>query len=89
MAWVLIRGGPLPSAQAKPVFVWNVILHGRCRILTRLAVFMGVALVRDRAEMIRGQFGVGLFTWEAYSLCELPGNRAGISRSACSGWSAS
>jgi NitT/TauT family transport system permease protein len=38
-------------------------------IFTGLAVGMGVAWVSlIAAEMISGQFGIGYFTWEAYSL---------------------
>jgi NitT/TauT family transport system permease protein len=49
---------------------WNVILPGALpQIFTGLAVGMGVAWVSlIAAEMISGQFGVGYFTWEAYSL---------------------
>jgi len=40
-------------------------------IFTGLAVGMGVAWVSlIAAEMISGQFGIGYFTWEAYSLVE-------------------
>jgi len=42
-------------------------------VFTGLAVGMGVAWVSlIAAEMISGQFGVGYFTWEAYSLIEYP-----------------
>ncbi len=49
---------------------WHVILPGALpHIFTGLAVGMGVAWVSLIAvEMISGQFGVGYFTWEAYSL---------------------
>ena len=49
---------------------WHVILPGALpHIFTGLAVGMGVAWVSlIAAEMISGQFGVGYFTWEAYSL---------------------
>ena len=40
-------------------------------IFTGLAVGMGVAWVSlIAAEMISGQFGIGYFTWEAYSLVQ-------------------
>jgi NitT/TauT family transport system permease protein len=40
-------------------------------IFTGLAIGMGVAWVSlIAAEMISGQFGIGYFTWEAYSLIE-------------------
>ncbi len=49
-----------------------VILNGAMpQIFTGLAVGMGVAWVSlIAAEMISGQFGIGYFTWEAYSLVE-------------------
>lgn len=48
----------------------HVILPGALQhIFTGLAVGMGVAWVSlIAAEMISGQFGIGYFTWEAYSL---------------------
>lgn len=50
--------------------VWHVVLPGALpHIFTGLAVGMGVAWVSlIAAEMISGQFGIGYFTWEAYSL---------------------
>ena len=40
-------------------------------VFTGLAVGMGVAWVSlIAAEMISGQFGIGYFTWEAYSLVQ-------------------
>jgi len=49
-----------------------VILNGALpHIFTGLTVGMGVAWVSlIAAEMISGQFGVGYFTWEAYSLIQ-------------------
>jgi len=51
-----------------------VILNGAMpQIFTGLAVGMGVAWVSlIAAEMISGQFGIGYFTWESYSLVEYP-----------------
>jgi NitT/TauT family transport system permease protein len=48
----------------------HVVLPGAMpHIFTGLAVGMGVAWVSlIAAEMISGQFGIGYFTWEAYSL---------------------
>ena len=48
----------------------HVVLPGALpHIFTGLAVGMGVAWVSlIAAEMISGQFGIGYFTWEAYSL---------------------
>lgn len=50
--------------------LWQVMLPGALpHIFTGLAVGMGVAWVSlIAAEMISGQFGIGYFTWEAYSL---------------------
>ena len=43
------------------------------QIFTGLTVGMGVAWVSlIAAEMISGQFGIGYFTWEAYSLVQYP-----------------
>jgi len=48
----------------------NVVLPGALpHVFTGLTVGMGVAWVSlIAAEMISGQFGIGYFTWEAYSL---------------------
>ncbi len=70
---VLIRAGRcLGASEAR--LLWNVILPGSLpHIFTGLAVGMGVAWVSlIAAEMISGQFGVGYFTWEAYSLVNYP-----------------
>ncbi|MBM3343739.1 MAG: ABC transporter permease [Betaproteobacteria bacterium] len=66
---VLLRAGRCLGANEARMF-WNVILPGVLpHIFTGLAVGMGVAWVSlIAAEMISGQFGVGYFTWEAYSL---------------------
>lgn len=52
----------------------EVILPGSLSyIFTGLAVGMGVAWVSlIAAEMISGQFGIGYFTWESYSLIQYP-----------------
>ncbi len=52
----------------------EVILPGALpHIFTGLSVGMGVAWVSlIAAEMISGQFGIGYFTWEAYSLIQYP-----------------
>lgn len=70
---VLIRAGRCLGAGELQLF-WNVILPGTLpHIFTGLAVGMGVAWVSlIAAEMISGQFGVGYFTWEAYSLVNYP-----------------
>jgi NitT/TauT family transport system permease protein len=66
---VLLRAGRCLGASEARMF-WNVILPGALpHIFTGFAVGMGVAWVSlIAAEMISGQFGVGYFTWEAYSL---------------------
>jgi NitT/TauT family transport system permease protein len=66
---VLLRAGRCLGANEGRMF-WHVILPGALpHIFTGLAVGMGVAWVSlIAAEMISGQFGVGYFTWEAYSL---------------------
>lgn len=66
---VLVRAGRCLGASGATLF-WNVILPGALpQIFTGLAVGMGVAWVSlIAAEMISGQFGIGYFTWEAYSL---------------------
>ena len=70
---VLIRAGRCLGAGEFRL-LWNVILPGSMpHIFTGLAVGMGVAWVSlIAAEMISGQFGVGYFTWEAYSLVNYP-----------------
>jgi len=70
---VLIRAARSLGASEFRLFL-NVILPGSLpHIFTGLAVGMGVAWVSlIAAEMISGQFGVGYFTWEAYSLVDYP-----------------
>ena len=70
---VLVRAARCLGASELRLFV-NVILPGSLpHIFTGLAVGMGVAWVSlIAAEMISGQFGVGYFTWEAYSLVDYP-----------------
>ena len=70
---VLIRAARCLGAGEFRLFL-NVILPGSLpHIFTGLAVGMGVAWVSlIAAEMISGQFGVGYFTWEAYSLVDYP-----------------
>ena len=66
---VLMRAARCLGAGEFRLFL-NVILPGSLpHIFTGLAVGMGVAWVSlIAAEMISGQFGIGYFTWEAYSL---------------------
>lgn len=70
---VLVRAARCLGASEIRLFA-NVILPGSLpHIFTGLAVGMGVAWVSlIAAEMISGQFGVGYFTWEAYSLVDYP-----------------
>ena len=70
---VLIRAARCLGASEFRLFL-NVILPGSLpHIFTGLAVGMGVAWVSlIAAEMISGQFGIGYFTWEAYSLVDYP-----------------
>lgn len=66
---VLLRAGQCLGARSWQI-MWHVVLPGAApQIFTGLAVGMGVAWVSlIAAEMISGQFGIGYFTWEAYSL---------------------
>jgi NitT/TauT family transport system permease protein len=66
---VLLRAGQCLGAKERQL-MWYVVLPGAApQIFTGLAVGMGVAWVSlIAAEMISGQFGIGYFTWEAYSL---------------------
>jgi NitT/TauT family transport system permease protein len=66
---VLLRAGQCLGAHERQI-MWHVVLPGAApQIFTGLAVGMGVAWVSlIAAEMISGQFGIGYFTWEAYSL---------------------
>jgi NitT/TauT family transport system permease protein len=76
---VLIRAARCLGASEFRLFL-NVILPGSLpHIFTGLAVGMGVAWVSlIAAEMISGQFGVGYFTWEAYSLVDYPAIMLGM-----------
>jgi NitT/TauT family transport system permease protein len=70
---VLLRAGQCLGAKESQL-MWHVVLPGAApQIFTGLAVGMGVAWVSlIAAEMISGQFGIGYFTWEAYSLISYP-----------------
>jgi len=70
---VLLRAGQCLGAREWRV-MWHIVLPGAGpQIFTGLAVGMGVAWVSlIAAEMISGQFGIGYFTWEAYSLITYP-----------------
>lgn len=70
---VLLRAGRCLGASEAQLFR-HVILPGVLpHVFTGLAVGMGVAWVSlIAAEMIAGQYGVGYYTWEAYSLVNYP-----------------
>jgi NitT/TauT family transport system permease protein len=70
---VLLRAAHSLGAKEKDVILYVVIPGALQHIFTGLAVGMGVAWVSlIAAEMISGQFGIGYFTWEAYSLISYP-----------------
>jgi NitT/TauT family transport system permease protein len=68
---VLVRAARCLGAGEKSLF-FEVFLPGALPdIFTGLTVGMGVAWVSlIAAEMIAGQYGIGYFTWEAYSLIQ-------------------
>ena len=68
---VLIRAARCLGAK-EPALLRQVILPAALpQIFTGLSVGMGVAWVSlIAAEMISGQYGIGYFTWEAYSLIQ-------------------
>jgi NitT/TauT family transport system permease protein len=70
---VLLRAGRCLGASETQL-LWHVVLPGVMpSVFTGLAVGMGVAWVSlIAAEMISGQFGVGYYTWEAYSVVNYP-----------------
>jgi NitT/TauT family transport system permease protein len=68
---VLVRAAQSLGATERQIF--RQVYFPAClpAIFTGLAVGMGVAWVSlIAAEMISGQFGIGYFTWEAYSLVQ-------------------
>jgi NitT/TauT family transport system permease protein len=66
---VLIRAARSLGAKEPRLLLSVVFPAALPHVFTGLAVGMGVAWVSlIAAEMISGQFGVGYFTWEAYSL---------------------
>jgi NitT/TauT family transport system permease protein len=70
---VLLRAAHSLGAKEKDVILYVVLPGALPHIFTGLAVGMGVAWVSlIAAEMISGQFGIGYFTWEAYSLISYP-----------------
>lgn len=68
---VLVRAARCLGATEFALMTQVVLRGAMPHIFTGLAVGMGVAWVSlIAAEMISGQYGVGYFTWEAYSLIE-------------------
>lgn len=66
---VLLRAARSLGAGERSVLTEVVLPGALPHVFTGLAVGMGVAWVSlIAAEMISGQFGIGYFTWEAYSL---------------------
>ncbi|WP_334118882.1 ABC transporter permease [Limnobacter sp.] len=70
---VLLRAAKSLGANEFTMLTKVILPAALPNVFTGLAVGMGVAWVSlIAAEMISGQFGVGYFTWEAYSLIEYP-----------------
>lgn len=68
---VLVRAARCLGAREAAVFREVYLPATLPQIFTGLTVGMGVAWVSlIAAEMISGQFGIGYFTWEAYSLVQ-------------------
>ena len=68
---VLVRAARCLGASEFALMTQVVLRGAMPHIFTGLPVGMGVAWVSlIAAEMISGQYGVGYFTWEAYSLIE-------------------
>ncbi|QRG08336.1 ABC transporter permease [Xanthobacter dioxanivorans] len=70
---VLVRAARCLGASERATFREVYFPAVLPQIFTGLTVGMGVAWVSlIAAEMISGQFGIGYFTWEAYSLVQYP-----------------
>lgn len=68
---VLVRAAQCLGAREMAIFREVYFPASLPSIFTGLTVGMGVAWVSlIAAEMISGQFGIGYFTWEAYSLVQ-------------------
>jgi NitT/TauT family transport system permease protein len=68
---VLVRAAQCLGAREAAIFREVYFPSALPHIFTGLTVGMGVAWVSlIAAEMISGQFGIGYFTWEAYSLVQ-------------------
>ena len=70
---VLVRAAESLGAQKRDIF-WHVVIPSALpSISTGLAVGMGVSWFSLLAgEIISGQYGIGYFTWNAYSLINYP-----------------
>ncbi len=68
---VYVRAAKSLGAKRMDIF-WHVVLPGALpNIMSGLAIGMGVAWFSLLAgEIISGQYGIGYFTWNAYSLVE-------------------
>jgi NitT/TauT family transport system permease protein len=70
---VLVRAAQCLGARQTAIFREVYFPATLPHVFTGLAVGMGVAWVSlIAAEMISGQYGIGYFTWEAYSLVQYP-----------------
>jgi NitT/TauT family transport system permease protein len=70
---VLVRASQCLGAREASIFREVYFPASLPHIFTGLTVGMGVAWVSlIAAEMISGQYGIGYFTWEAYSLVQYP-----------------
>ena len=70
---VLVRAARCLGAKETSIFREVYFPASLPHIFTGLTVGMGVAWVSlIAAEMISGQYGIGYFTWEAYSLVQYP-----------------
>ena len=70
---VLVRAAQCLGARERSIFREVYFPASLPHIFTGLTVGMGVAWVSlIAAEMISGQYGIGYFTWEAYSLVQYP-----------------
>jgi NitT/TauT family transport system permease protein len=68
---VLVRAAQCLGARERSIFRDVYFPASLPHIFTGLTVGMGVAWVSlIAAEMISGQYGIGYFTWEAYSLVQ-------------------
>jgi NitT/TauT family transport system permease protein len=68
---VLVRAARCLGASEAKIFREVYLPAALPQIFTGLTIGMGVAWVSlIAAEMISGQFGIGYFTWEAYSLVQ-------------------